>query len=107
MKSFITGSNVYGKPNSDSDVDLVIFVDAQTKEELIKLSDTGKMPCRFGKLNIIFATTEEEYAAWLLGKIEAKKLKKDVPKDIFKRIHDEARDLFGTTYDYDSGFGEQ
>jgi hypothetical protein len=102
MRSFITGSRAYGRPKWDSDVDLVIFVDDDTKEDLIKLSDDGKMPCRYGKLNLIFATTEEEYAAWLLGK---KLCTKRMPVTTAEANvqHDEARDLFGTNYDRDSG----
>lgn len=106
MKSFITGSHAYGKPTSDSDIDLVIFVDQETKDKLIELSDTGKMPCRFGKLNLIFTTNEEEYGAWLLGKILCKKEFGLNKKDAFQ-LHERARDLFGTKYDHDSGEGEK
>ena len=66
MKSFITGSHIYGKPTSDSDIDLVIFVDQETKDKLIELSNTGKMPCRFGKLNLIFALFKNQDSLWQL-----------------------------------------
>ncbi len=102
MKSFITGSHAYGKPTSDSDIDLVIFVDQETKDKLIELSDTGKMPCKFGKLNLIFATNEEEYGAWLLGKILCKE-EFELDKKDASQLHEKARLLFGTQYDHDSG----
>jgi len=102
LKSFITGSHIYGKPTSDSDIDLVIFVNQETKDKLIELSDTGKMPCRFGKLNLIFATNEEEYGAWLLGKILCKEEFELNKKDAFQ-LHEKARLLFSTQYDHDSG----
>lgn len=34
MKAFITGSQAYGEPNEDSDIDLVVFV---TPNELTRL----------------------------------------------------------------------
>ena len=102
MKAFITGSHEYGKPKSDSDVDLVIFVNHLTKERLIELSDTGKMPCKFGKLNLIFATTEEEYGAWLLGK-NLCYVRKPLTKEQAIVQHDSARLIFDIEYDHDSG----
>lgn len=102
MKSFITGSHAYGQPTSESDIDLVIYVDNNTKDRLITLSDNGKMPCRFGTLNLIFATTEEEYATWLLGKISCIAQKPIKGKEAHL-LHERAREQFGTTYDHDSG----
>lgn len=107
MRSFITGSYAYGKPKPESDIDLVIYVNYTTKERLIKLSDYEKMPCKFGRLNLIFATSEEEYAAWLLGKILCVDDKpNNTNKEINNKHHDKARNLFGTTYDHDSGKSE-
>ena len=67
MKSFITGSRAYGQPNADSDLDLVILVDESTKAQLVAFSDLSTEPIRFGKLNIIACTTEEEFTCWKYG----------------------------------------
>ena len=67
MKAFITGSRAYGQPTSESDLDLVILVDEHTKSLLTTLSDSGKEPIRFGKLNIIACTSEEEFTVWKYG----------------------------------------
>lgn len=102
MRAFLTGSQVYGTPTSKSDIDLVIFVDYVTKQRLIELSDNKKMPCKFGKLNIIFTTNEEDYSVWLLGK----KLcldQKPVDRETSHALHDKARDLFNIQYDHYSG----
>lgn len=103
MKAFLTGSQVYGKPEKDSDIDLVVYVDETTKQKLIDLSDTGKMPCMFGKLNLIFATNEEEYGAWLLGKILSEQAALKPTRQQAFDLHEKARLLFGTKYDHDSG----
>ncbi len=68
MNAFITGSRVYGKqPTSDTDIDLVVHCDQKTADLLRSLSDIGKKPVRYGKLNLILLTTEEEFAAWLVA----------------------------------------
>lgn len=66
--AFVTGSKVYGGGGyggSGEDVDLVILVDKVTKQLLLDHSDLGKYPVRFGKLNLIITSDENEYAAWL------------------------------------------
>lgn len=66
MKAFLTGSRVYGNPNDDSDIDLVIRVDRETKEKLIELAGGGSV-VRFGKLNLLICATDQEYWAWQDG----------------------------------------
>lgn len=102
MKAFLTGSRVYGTPTEDSDIDLVIYCDTSTKEKLIELSDNGKMPCMFGKLNIIFAINETQYKAWSEAK-EHCNLFKPISRELAFEIHDRVRDKYGVTYDHDSG----
>jgi predicted nucleotidyltransferase len=102
MNAFLTGSQEFGYNKPDSDIDLVILTDSETKEKIIQLSDTGKMPIKFGKLNLIVATTPEEYSFWLLAKrwceIGQVKSKKES-----KCFHDEIRDQFGfKDYDHES-----
>lgn len=62
--SFLTGSRVYGIPNEDSDVDLVVLVTEEEKQKLIEKSDNGQLPCMYGPLNIIPVTSGEMYLKW-------------------------------------------
>jgi hypothetical protein len=61
---FITGSHVYGIPNAESDVDLVLLLDARTQQILEANSETKKVPIRYGNLNLILCHSPEEYDAW-------------------------------------------
>lgn len=80
MKSFLTGSRRYGKPELLSDIDLVIRADLMTYLELQDQADSiaeappgskeyedGVMSLRFGTLNLIVCTDDETYAQWMLG----------------------------------------
>lgn len=67
MKSFLTGSHVYGSPSADSDIDLVICVSKRDKQLLVKLSDNKSFPLRFGKLNLILARSKSEFESWKEG----------------------------------------
>lgn len=62
--AFLTGSRVYGKPRKNSDIDLVVQCDDQTKDVLFNLSE--KAGCVFGKLNLILVDAEQ-YGCWLKG----------------------------------------
>lgn len=68
MKAFLTGSQIYGIPKPESDVDLVIFTDTDTEQSLILQSDNGKIPCMYGNLNIIICDDIRKYNAYLLGR---------------------------------------
>ena len=68
---FLTGSRVYGTPNEDSDIDLVVFGDPKTFN-LLKLMQDGiknvfNNCLRFGKLNIIYCTDPTDYSVWWDG----------------------------------------
>lgn len=63
-RGFITGSWAYGEPTPESDVDLVLLVDSWPRDILLELSETKKVPVRYGKLNLILCYSEEEYDAW-------------------------------------------
>lgn len=63
--AFLIGSRVYGTPRPDSDLDLVILAEPEVRRALYDFADTEpKGPLRFGNLNIIVATTVEEYRTW-------------------------------------------
>ena len=66
LKSFLTGSRVYGEPREDSDIDLVIHGDNDLLSSLLLNSETGEMPLRFGKLNLIVLSSDT-FEAWKKG----------------------------------------
>lgn len=79
MRSFLTGSQVYGKPGEASDIDLVVQV-SDYELSLLKgmadsvkahRSDDGYGPATaslmFGKLNLVVTTDEATFAAWRMG----------------------------------------
>jgi len=100
--AFITGSRIYGHPTKDSDIDLVIYTDQETKELLIALSDTGKQPCKFGKLNLILTTDKDEYNSWLVAKFSCMVLS-PITKERAVEIHNIAREILGVYYNDESG----
>lgn len=111
MKAFITGSQAYGTAVAGSDTDLVIFVDEATKGKLQARSENGKYPIRFGDLNLVCVTTEEEWAAWKLGTARCvKKARESVgsmDKEEAIRIHEHSRLVFGVKeYDGESSSPE-
>lgn len=61
MNAILTGSHAYGTTTPESDVDLVVLVDAETKDKLLAI---GGLPCRFGDLNLIPVTTQNELDCW-------------------------------------------
>lgn len=62
MLAFVTGSRCYPYTNIPAnDIDVVVPVDADTKETLEFL--LGK-PCKSGNLNLILAANPKEYAVW-------------------------------------------
>lgn len=102
MNALITGSYAYGMPTSESDVDLVIRVDFETKELLERLSGANTIDhtsIRFGKLNVIACTSDEEFAAWKFGTEAVKKIRyytgKPVSKFDAKKALDQFRELLG------------
>lgn len=85
MNAILTGSQVYGTPTESSDIDMVVLVSHETLELLSSLLiDDEKMPkkgnvnsdgelemtqltARFGRLNLIAVTREEDWDAWRRG----------------------------------------
>ena len=97
-EAFITGSRAYGKPKKSSDVDLVIRCDEETANVLKAKSETGEQPIRFGQLNVIICTTDEQFAVWKLGTVEMKRKKqkgKIFDKNQAKRVFDKLREMIG------------
>ena len=74
MQAFITGSQAYGIPHKNSDVDLVIYCDIDTAEILMENKDASHSQdnpvVRYGNLNLIICTNKAEYSAWLSGTLQ-------------------------------------
>jgi predicted nucleotidyltransferase len=83
LKAFVTGSRAYGTPREDSDIDLVVMVSLRDMERLRDQhderparddDDEGEYPdvpdqaqLRFGRLNLLCVTQEDDYEAWRSG----------------------------------------
>lgn len=70
--AFITGSHAYGSPNESSDIDLVVWAVGETRATL----EAGGYPVRFGKLNLILISDEDQWDIWRLGTQALVKLSK-------------------------------
>ena len=66
LQSFLTGSRAFGEPREDSDIDLVIHGDSDLLSSLLLNSETGELPLRFGKLNLIVLSSDA-FEAWKKG----------------------------------------
>ena len=113
MKAFLTGSRVYGVPQANSDIDLVVFL---SRDDLAVLrqfdegpdprhtTNTGSepdkpfedgvgAPLRFGKLNLQCITDPKAYAVWWRGTQELKRLApvtREKAVAHFKKLREEA-----------------
>lgn len=106
---FVTGSQEYGKPGPDSDIDLVIFMPKSFDcKKLEAMSDKcggdayddvpkHQTQMRFGKLNLIVVHTDKAYTAWEAatrcalnfcfgGTHGRNPLSKDRAKRLFRRV---------------------
>jgi hypothetical protein len=100
MNAFLTGSEVYGVPNVESDVDLVVRVDAETAKKLRELSDTpieknGIVIVRFGKLNLVLCEDDDQYAIWRLGTTQLMMRKEKSSKVVATEVFRELRQKVG------------
>lgn len=104
-EAFITGSRAYGDPRLDSDVDLVIRCSPDLEATLRYLSDfkdptersNPTRPIRFGRLNLITCTTDEQFAVWRLGTTHMKNVSSrqlvTFPKEDAKQVFDRLREM--------------
>lgn len=63
-RAFVTGSRWYGTPREDSDIDLVVVVSPEEAEILWSLSENPGGSVRFGRLNLIVLTDEDQGDTW-------------------------------------------
>lgn len=100
MTAFVTGSRAYGTPRPDSDVDLVVPIDAAALRELLDVVNEDEVSSgsgyhgvslRFGRLNLICVTGPRQLDAWSSG-TKALKAKAPVARDeavaLFKSLLD-------------------
>lgn len=76
MQALLTGSQVYGTPHADSDIDLVLRVSVLELNLLINTKgadlihiypDNDSASLKFGKLNLICVTSDKMYDVWVNG----------------------------------------
>lgn len=86
MKAFVTGSQVYGTPTQDSDIDLVVHVESKSFDLIYSIVfdqtnneievdyelDEGEighqsMRIKFGKLDLILVSSRKLFNAWKKG----------------------------------------
>jgi len=79
MKAFLTGSQVYGFPTPESDIDLVVHVSAADAKFLFSNKEPGK-PLMFGDLNLVVLTDEQDWIAWRAATDECTR-KKPITRD--------------------------
>jgi hypothetical protein len=116
--AFVTGSQVYGKPTVDSDIDFVVRCDIEVGDmiglialDAVCLHNKGlhysrsSTTLRFGKLNLILCHTDEAYEAWKEGTREAYE-RRPVSRDHAIKIMKHFREKFGVVGDYNSNSDE-
>lgn len=78
---FLTGSQVYGTPTEKSDIDLVLYMEEEDMEKILKLAEqkihpeygTGEVSLYFGLLNLIICTDKLRFDIWKKGTLDLKK----------------------------------
>jgi len=63
-KAFLTGSHAYGTPHEQSDIDLVILCDEETRLKLRSLANRHNGQIRFGGLQVLAFSNEAVFSAW-------------------------------------------
>ena len=83
MNAFLTGSQIYGSPTENSDIDLVVSMDDENRARLwalVKDSEKkvnfntdadygGNLNLQFGRLNLIVLKSDIEMANWKVGTV--------------------------------------
>ncbi len=64
LTAFLTGSRAYGTPREDSDVDLAVLVSPETASILWKLGARDGGSVKFGPLNLITFSNEQNFLEW-------------------------------------------
>jgi hypothetical protein len=95
MEAILTGSQVYGSPNSESDIDLVVLTSPHQAELLTMLADKcqavnkGGFSCRYGKMNLVVETSPAKFKIWKQGTaqlLSESPVTRDRAKEVFKAL---------------------
>ena len=77
--AFLTGSQMYGTPTAESDIDLVLSMSVSDTAKLVSvLNSKGERPeyvdygdgqssMKIGSLNLLICHTDNRYISWALG----------------------------------------
>jgi hypothetical protein len=99
MNAFLTGSQAYGTPTDESDVDLAIVVSSDDAERLHSLasrrggSGGGWVSLYFGRLNLV-CLAPDEFDAWKMANDQLK-AEKPVTKERAIELIDAAKAIAG------------
>ena len=93
MKSFLTGSQVYGFPTPESDIDLVVYVSGKDAKFLFSQKEPGK-PLMFGDLNLVVLTCEQDWINWRTATDECTRKKPITRDEAIKIFNDNGVDEY-------------
>lgn len=78
--AFITGSRIYGEPNNDSDIDVVIKLNITDTDKIIRVLTSagqkvtenrgdyaGQTSIKIGALNLLVCHSDKTFFAWSTG----------------------------------------
>lgn len=87
--AFLTGSQIYGAPHNESDIDVVILADSRTIRLLMDFVGTGdeqydQLSFKFGKLNLLVARDQGELECWIKGTEELLRRKNDSGRPVLR-----------------------
>jgi hypothetical protein len=103
--AFLTGSQVYGTPKSESDIDLVIVTTPEVAAFLREHSEESHK-FAFGKLNLIVCTTDSQYKSWQEGTkellLEKEMMRSPIERDHAVEVFDRWREKLGVITNYDT-----
>jgi hypothetical protein len=108
MTAFLTGSQVYGKPNDDSDIDLVIRLSYYEMDKLKHFAECHDVTdCSqggpetasmiFGKLNLIVCCTDDSFAVWKVGTKRCENIRVEKRRPV---LRDKAIQIFRQLREY-------
>lgn len=96
MNAFITGSQAYGAPDEDSDIDVVLLCDIDTCEMLWSKSE-HKEKVAFGKINIIPVVNEDEFILWKKGTETLVMKKEETGQPVSRKVAVQLFNFLGVT----------
>jgi len=110
VKAFLSGSQVYGEPTEESDIDLIIRMAKKEMDKLIKILsskgqiqhidpnyDNGQVSIKIGTLNLLICYTDKRYLSWATGtkalRLERRKKGKPLSRERAVEVFSGLRDM--------------